>query len=36
MLMLSVAGFNEVSVCGNYTDEEATAQHAELVFTTIR
>lgn len=36
MLMLQVAGFNEVSVRGNYTDEEATSQHGELVFTAIR
>lgn len=36
MLMLKVAGFKEVFVRGNYTDEAATPEHDELVFTAIR
>ena len=35
-LMLRVAGFKEVRVDGNYSDEEATSNHEELVFTAIR
>lgn len=36
MLMMRVAGFKEVFVRGNYTEEEATSRHAELSFTAIR
>jgi SAM-dependent methyltransferase len=36
MLMLAVAGFKEVVVRGDYTDNEATPQHGELVFIAIR
>ncbi len=36
LLMLKVAGFREITVRGDYTDETATADHEELVFTAIR
>ena len=36
MLMLRSAGFKDVVVRGNYTDEEATREHGELVFTASR
>ena len=36
LLMLRMAGFREITVCGDYTDEPATADHANLVFTAIR
>ena len=36
LLMLKVAGFREITVRGDYTDEPATADHEELVFTAIR
>lgn len=36
LLMLKVAGFRESTVRGDYTDEPATADHGELVFTAIR
>ena len=36
LLMLKVAGFHEITVRGDYTDEPATAEHEELVFTAIR
>jgi SAM-dependent methyltransferase len=36
LLMLKVAGFREITVRGDYTDELATADHDELVFTAIR
>ena len=36
LLMLNVAGFREISVRGDYTDERATADHEELVFTAIK
>jgi SAM-dependent methyltransferase len=32
LLMLKVAGFREIAVYGDYTDEPATAEHRELVF----
>ncbi len=35
-LMLQVAGFSEIVVQGDYTDQPATADHAELVFTAVR
>lgn len=36
LLMLSMAGFREIVVYGDYTDEPASADHANLVFTAIR
>jgi SAM-dependent methyltransferase len=36
LLMLKVAGFREVTIRGDYTDEPATPDHEELVFTAIR
>jgi SAM-dependent methyltransferase len=36
LLMLKVAGFREITVCGDYTNEPATADHEELVFIAIR
>ena len=36
LLMLKVAGFREIMVHGNYTDEPATADHEEIIFTAIR
>jgi len=36
MLMLQAAGFREIMVQGDYTDELATADHKELVFTAIK
>jgi SAM-dependent methyltransferase len=36
MLMLKVAGFHEISVCGDYTEEPATADTEELVFRAVR
>jgi hypothetical protein len=34
--MLNVAGFSDVSLTGDYTDEPATADHDELVFTAVK
>ena len=36
LLMLQVAGFSEVIVVGNYTDEPAAPEHADLVFIAIK
>jgi SAM-dependent methyltransferase len=36
ILMLKVAGFREITVHGDYTEEPPTAEHNELVFTAIR
>lgn len=36
LLMLSIAGFGEVTVHGDYRNEPATAEHRELVFEEIR
>lgn len=36
LLMLKVAGFRDVTVHGDYTNDPATANHEELVFTAIR
>jgi SAM-dependent methyltransferase len=36
LLMLSTAGFSEISVRGDYTDDPATADHAMLVFTALK
>jgi SAM-dependent methyltransferase len=36
LLMLKVAGFERVLVQGDFTNEEATAKHQELVFTAVR
>ena len=35
-LMLKMAGFREIVMCGDYTDDPATAEHANLVFIAIR
>jgi hypothetical protein len=35
-LMLSMAGFRDITVQGDYTDAPATADHEELVFTAVR
>ena len=34
--MLQVAGFREITVCGDYREEPATAEHKVLVFTAIK
>ena len=36
LLMLRVLGFRDVTVRGDYSDELATADHEELIFTAIR
>ena len=36
LLMLKVAGFQDITVFGDYTEEMATADHEELVFTAIK
>ena len=36
LLMLEVAGFREIGVYGDYSDERATADHKELNFTAIK
>jgi SAM-dependent methyltransferase len=36
LLMLKVAGFHDITVCGDYKEEIATADHEELVFTAIK
>jgi hypothetical protein len=36
LLMLKVAGFERTTVQGDFTNEEATARHGELVFTAQR
>lgn len=36
LLLLQIAGFREITVCGDYTDKPATAEHVELIFTAIR
>jgi hypothetical protein len=36
LLMLSVAGFEDIMVHGDYTEEIATADHRELIFTAVR
>ncbi|MFN2169131.1 MAG: hypothetical protein ACK2U9_23095 [Anaerolineae bacterium] len=36
MLMLETAGFGEITVQGDYSTEEATSEHHELVFTAIK
>ena len=36
LLMLKVAGFHDITVCGNYKEEIATADHEDLVFTAIK
>ena len=35
LLMLKVAGFSDISVTGDYTDEPATVYHEEIVFRAI-
>jgi hypothetical protein len=36
MLMLQVAGFRQISLLGDYTDQPATADSEELVFRALR
>jgi hypothetical protein len=36
LLMLKVAGFRDITVCGDYKEESATADHEVLVFTAIK
>jgi hypothetical protein len=36
LLMLKVAGFHDITVCGDYKEETATADHEELVFIAIK
>ena len=36
MLMLEAVGFRDATVTGDYTDDPATADHEELVFTAVR
>ena len=36
LLMLKVAGFGRVLVQGDFTNDDATAEHEELVFTAVR
>jgi SAM-dependent methyltransferase len=36
LLMLRLVGFREISVYGDYSDEVATAEHEELIFTAIK
>jgi len=36
LLMLKTVGFHEVTVHGDYTNESATAEHKELIFTAIK
>jgi SAM-dependent methyltransferase len=36
LLMLKVVGFREITVVGGYTDEIATAEHEEIIFTAIK
>lgn len=35
-LMLQIAGFREITVRGDYTDEPATPEHKQLVFTALK
>lgn len=36
LLMLEVAGFDAITVRGDYSDDAATAEHEKLVFTAVR
>jgi hypothetical protein len=36
VLMLRLAGFREITVRGNWSDEPATAEHEDLIFTATR
>jgi SAM-dependent methyltransferase len=36
LLMLKIAGFRQITVQGDYTDEVATADHIELIFTALK
>ncbi len=36
LLMLTIAGFQEISVYGGYTNDPASADHDELVFIAIK
>ena len=35
VLMLKLAGFRDISVRGDWTDEPATAEHEDLIFTAV-
>ena len=36
MLMLQVAGFRQISVCGDYTDGPVTQENKDLIFTALK
>jgi len=36
LLMLKVAGFHDITICGDYKEEMATADHEEIVFTALK
>jgi len=36
LLMLQVAGFRQITVRGDYTDEPATPDSKELIFTALK
>jgi hypothetical protein len=36
LLMLKVAGFKHIAASGDYADEEATAEHEDVVFMAIK
>jgi hypothetical protein len=36
LLMLKVAGFDDISVHGDFTDDHATADHEEIVFIAVK
>ena len=36
LLMLHVAGFHQISIRGDYTDELATSDSEELIFTALK
>jgi SAM-dependent methyltransferase len=36
LLLLQIAGFREVTVCGDYTAVPATAEHGDLIFTALK
>ncbi len=36
LLMLKVVGFHDITICGDYTEELATADHEEIVFTALK
>jgi hypothetical protein len=36
LLMLQIAGFREITVCGDYTVVPAPAEHGDLIFTALK